>query len=62
MSLSPEDFKVVLKSYVQFCVKRDMPLWMQIKWLEARTEDDPWYGLYREVLKELKKIEKGAKA
>ena len=51
------DMPALIKSYVRFCVKREMPLWMQIRWLEARSEDDPWYGLYREVLKELRKIE-----
>jgi hypothetical protein len=34
---------------------------MQIKWYEQKTPDDPWYGLYRDVAKELRKHERADK-
>ena len=59
MNLANLDYKALLKDHLAFCLKRDMPLWMQIKWYEAQSSDDPWYGLYRDVAKELRKHESG---
>ena len=55
------DYKALLKDHIAFCLKRHMPLWMQIKWYEQKTPDDPWYGLYRDVAKELRKHERADK-
>ncbi len=54
------DTKKLAKDYAKFTLKRDWPqIEATMKLYSEKPSDDPWYGLYRDVAKELRKHESG---
>jgi hypothetical protein len=50
------DNKELAKHYAKFTLKRDWPqIEATIKLYSAKPSDDPWYGLYQEAVKILKR-------
>lgn len=56
VDLSRLDMKALAQDYAKFTLKRDWPqIEATIKLYSAKPSDDPWYGLYQEALKIIKK-------
>lgn len=48
--------KALARDYAKFTLKREWPqIEATMKMYEGKPSDDPWYGLYQEALKILRK-------